>query len=200
MTGTYLATSGYTNAPPFSPQHHTGPQPKQHKSKLDKSKNRSLNLSTRPQPPSRPDTRQQYTHSPSYVPPVDPWGRPIPYGRPEGYGYGYRYIIPGSYGSYAPPSDSDGRYASHPPPGPHGFNNNNNAAYPPRHAPTPAPIHPSLSLISPKHVQESPPGSPFGGRRVQGSEHSAFGARGVSFRPRSSASGTGAFAGALARS
>ena len=179
VTGTYLAASGYTNAPPSPPPptHHTGAPPKQHKSKLEKGNKRGSDLPTRPQPPSRLDARQQYTAPHSYGAPLDPWGRPMPYGQsyggPEGYRYGYSYNMPGGhtggYG-YAPPLDDTGRYPSHPP-GPPNYKTGTGSG---RTAPTPAPSHPSPSLSSLKPAQDSSFGSPFGGKRVRGYEHPGY--------------------------
>lgn len=163
LTGQYLHASGYTNSPQYShPRYTPGPPEKKQKTKLDKSTKRGSQLPVRPQPPSRLDKIQQgYHHPHSYGPPLDPWGRPMPYYGREGYDYG-GYGMSG-YGNYGPPSDNDGRYPSQPPAG-----YVNSPGYPPRHAMTPAPSQPDTDR---KRTHGSPIGS---NKRMRGYAPSPF--------------------------
>jgi hypothetical protein len=164
LTGQYLQASGYTNAPQYPHPHHTpGPPPKQQQTKLHKSNERGFELPTRPQPPSRLDKSQPgYGHLYPYSPLLDSWGRPIPYGGPDGYGHG-GYSMHSGYAGYGPPFDSDGRYPSQPPPG------YSNMGHPFRHSMTPAPGQPDADR---KRIQ----GSPFGSNKHMrgGYEQSPF--------------------------
>lgn len=168
LTGQYLQASGYTNAPQYPHPHHTpGPPPKQQKSRSEKGNKHGIDLPMRPQPPSRlNESQQSYNHPYPYGPPLDPWGRPMPYGGAEGYGYG-GYGMHARYGGYAPPLDRNGRYPSQPPPG------YNDMPYPPRHAMTPAPSQPDTERTERKRTHDSPFG--VGNKRMRGGyEQSPF--------------------------
>lgn len=120
LTGQYLSASGYTNAPQYSPPYPMpSPLSRKGKSKKEKNSGRTFELSPRPQPPYRKKQGQEgYGQSYPYGPPVNIWGRPLPYGggRDVYAGLG-RYNVYGGYGSYGgygPPPDNDGRYPSQP--------------------------------------------------------------------------------------
>ena len=153
LTGQYQRASGYTNAPPYAPTPHpmSGPQSKQGKSKQKKNSKRTSELPLRPQPPSRTQQDQQgYDQPYPYPPPVDPWGRPLPYGGQDGHGGYGGYAMYGGYRGYGAPPDNDGRYLSQPP----SFNGMDQ--YPPRHAMTPGPSQPDADRTERRRAQDSP--------------------------------------------
>ncbi|KAF2624477.1 hypothetical protein BU25DRAFT_476108 [Macroventuria anomochaeta] len=160
LTGQYLHTSGYTNAPQY-PNPMLSSPPKQHKVKQEKSSKGACELPLRPQPPSRNEKSQQgYSQPYPYGPPVDRWGRPMPYGSgPDGYGGYDGYRMYGGYGGYVPPPDSDGRYPSQP----QGFNSM--GQYPrPHHAMTPAHSQPDTDRTD-RTDRRPTQDSPFGGNK-----------------------------------
>ncbi|XPS73185.1 hypothetical protein M3J09_005336 [Ascochyta lentis] len=158
LTGQYLHASGYTNAPRYPhPYPMSGPPPNHPKSKQEKSLRRTSELPSRPQPPPH-NKKDQQEHGQLYPygPPVDPWGRPMPY---DGYGGYGGYGMYGGYGGYGPP-ETHGRHPSQL----SGFPGM--GQYPPsRHAMTPAPSQPDTEHADRRRIQ----GSPFGdNRRMQG--------------------------------
>ena len=169
LTGQYLHTSGYTNAPQYPhPYPMLGAPPKQHEIKQEKSSRRASKLQWRPQPSSHNKGQQGYGQLYPYGPPLDPWGRPIPYGGgPDGYGGYSGYGMYGGYGGHGAPSDNDGRSTSQPP----AFNGMGQYLLP-RQAMTPAPSQPDSDGTDRRRAQGSPPG---GNKRIQGGyEQSTF--------------------------
>ncbi|KAF1359249.1 hypothetical protein EJ07DRAFT_120760 [Lizonia empirigonia] len=141
LTGQYLHTSGYTSAPQYlRPQ--SGIPPTHPKTKEEKKHKRISELPLRPQPPpyNKKGLHAYGQHYP-YGPPMDPWGRTMPYGSgPDGYGgYGGMY---GVYGNYGPSPESDG----HHPFQPQGFPGIGQYP-PPRHAMTPVPSQPGTDRV-----------------------------------------------------
>lgn len=140
LTGRHLHASGYTDASQRPRSYSTpGPPPKYSKVRQEKNSKRNSELPPRPQPPPRYRGDQQgYGQPHPYGPPIDPWGRPMPYGAYGGYGM---------YGGYNPYSDSDGRQAFQPP----GFHST--GQYPPA----------SSQQTTDRAGRSRAPGSPFGG-------------------------------------
>ncbi|KAH6629073.1 hypothetical protein C7974DRAFT_412898 [Boeremia exigua] len=118
LTGQYFHRSGYTSSPrPPPPFRLPGLPPQKHKVKDENSSKRDSEPPSRPQPPRRKrDDHSSYPYPYPYGAPMDPWGRPMPYGGPEAYGGYGGYGMYGSYGSYAhgPPPSSDSRPPSQP--------------------------------------------------------------------------------------
>lgn len=167
LTGQYLHTSGYTNARQYlRPQ--SGTPPTQPKTKEEKKHKRVSELPLRPQPPpyNKKGLHAYGQHYP-YGPPMDPWGRTMPYGSgPDGYGgYGGMY---GVYGNYGPSVGNDG----HHPFQPQGFPGIGQCPLP-RHTMASFPSQPGTDRTGRRRIQESP----FGGtkRVYKGSEQSPYG-------------------------
>ena len=111
LTGQYLHASGYTNTsqhpPPYSM---SSPLSKQGKSKKEKNPRRTFEQPLKSQPPSRKKHGQEgYGQPYPYGPPVDPWGRPLPYGGGQDIYAGHGgYSMYGGYGGVGSPPDKEG--------------------------------------------------------------------------------------------
>lgn len=139
------------------PQRTHVPLPKQQKGQLDEGKQHGREPPMRPQPPSHiNESHRGYSQPYAYGPPLDPWGRPMPYSSgPEAYnghgGYGMY-----SYGGYNPPPDSADRYPSQP----REYN-----GYAHHYTTPPAPSPPDLTRNTRKRTHDPPSSSSSSSKR-----------------------------------